>query len=321
MSFGAEIRAVIDPPDIQRPPVVGFLGLGSMGRPMARQIIKAFPTVVFDIVPEACHELAGETTIAASLADLASRSDVIVGCLPTPQAYRDCFLDPDGLPAEGRYRTYVHVGTTGSPVVTEIAQSFAARGIAVLDAPMTGGPVRAASGSLTTMVSGPVAVFERFSSMIASYSSKTVYLGERIGAAQTMKMVNNLAAIGNLVLAGEALALGTKAGLDPDQILEVLNSGTGQNFATTTTIPKYVLNGSFNYGGTLASAMKDYVAIIDEAQARGVPIVLGSALEGIIVQAIKENGASGDWTRMVQTIERAADTEIRTRTRSDMPSS
>jgi len=174
----------------------------------------------------------GRAGIAATPAELADNADVVFACLTTADSYREVLLGPDGVIRGGRAKTYVHVGTNEVAVLQELAAALAGRGIATLDAPMTGGVPRAINGTLTVMASGPRDVFERTEPFFKLYANKIVYLSDRVGAAQVMKFVNNILSASNLALACEAMVLGRKSGLDPAAMLEVLNNGSGQNTAT-----------------------------------------------------------------------------------------
>jgi 3-hydroxyisobutyrate dehydrogenase-like beta-hydroxyacid dehydrogenase len=286
---------------------IGFIGLGAIGRPMAEHIAAAgLPIIVFDIRPEALAPFRGKVEVADSPADAADRADVILACLPSLASHRAALLGPDGAINGARCRTYIHTGTTGSPLLLELAEAFAARGVETLDAPMTGGTPRARAGTLTVMASGPRSAFAAAEPFLRCYSGTIVYLGERLGAAQAMKLINNMLSAANLAVASEALVLGTKAGLDPEQMIEVLNAGTGQNSATLTKIPDHVLTRGFDYGGGMYITEKDLAAFAAEADALGVPTPLGNAVRTLYRQAAAQGAASDDITTVIRYFERAA---------------
>ncbi len=157
-------------------------------------------------------------------------------------------------------RVYVHVGTTGSVLVQELAEQLAASGVDTVDAPMTGGTPRARAGTLTVMASGPRPAFDYVTPLLETYSTKIVYLGAKPGIAQTMKLINNMVSAANLAVAAEAMVMGAKAGLDPELMLAVMNSGTAQNSALLSKIPDHVLTRRFDYGSGIYVTEKDLTA-------------------------------------------------------------
>jgi 3-hydroxyisobutyrate dehydrogenase-like beta-hydroxyacid dehydrogenase len=163
------------------------------------------------------------------------------------------------------------------------------------------------------MASGPRVAFDQAASAIEHYAKKIVYLGDRVGAAQVMKFVNNVLSASNLALACEAMVLGRKAGLDPNAMLEVLNSGTGQNTATLTKIPAQVLTRKFNHGGGLGLMIKDLEAFSNEARRNSVPIPLAEAVIASFRQAAAEEGEREDLTTIIRPMERAAGVTVERR--------
>ena len=163
---------------------------------------------------------------------------------------------------------------------------------------------RARAGTLTVMASGPKPAFDAVEPFLKAYASTIVYLGDRLGAAQVMKLINNMLSAANLAIASEAMVLGAKAGLDPEQMIAVLNAGTGQNSATLTKIPDHVLTRGFDYGGAMYITDKDLGAFAEEAAAFDVPIPLGDAVRRVYHDAAEAK--TDDITTVVRYFERAA---------------
>jgi 3-hydroxyisobutyrate dehydrogenase-like beta-hydroxyacid dehydrogenase len=237
---------------------------------------------------------------------VADKADFIFACLTTPDSYRDVLLGPQGIIRGGRVKTYVHLGTNEVAVLKELAAALGRRGIATLDAPMTGGVTGAISGTLTVMASGPREVFDRTEPYLKHYASKIFYLSEQVGAAQIMKFINNTLSASNLAVACEALVLGRKAGLDPAAMVDVLNNGTGQNSATLTKIPAQVLTREFNQGVTIGAMIYIVEAFCSEARLHNVPIPLAEAVIAALRTAAAEQGDKADLTTIVRPMERAA---------------
>jgi 3-hydroxyisobutyrate dehydrogenase-like beta-hydroxyacid dehydrogenase len=290
---------------------VGFIGLGAIGRPIAEHVAAHTDAVVYDIREEALAPFRGHATIAMSPADVAARSDVVIGCLSSLQAYRSAIMESQGI-FGGRAKIYLHIGTTGSDLAHELEAALATHGIVMVDAPITGGVPRAKDGTLTTMVSGPRAAVDQVMPVLRSYSSNVVNVGEKVGAAQTMKVINNMLSAANLAIAAEGLVMGVKAGLDPETMLQVINAGTGQNSATLTKLPNHILTGAFDYGGSMAITIKDLSAFMHEAQALSFDTPLGA----IVQQAYKtaDRGVpTQDMTEVVQPMEQRAGVKVRGR--------
>src|SRR3984957_2932924 len=159
--------------------IVGFIGLGSIGKPIAERIIAGgFKVVVTDIREEARAPFEGRAVIARSAAEGAAQAGIVIGFLPSLDAYLSIASGPDGIQNSNRARIYVHIGTTGPATVRQIQELLEAKGVVTLDAPMSGGIARAAEGLLVTMVSGPRSALDRAEAVLKCYSKTVVYLGE-----------------------------------------------------------------------------------------------------------------------------------------------
>jgi 2-hydroxy-3-oxopropionate reductase len=290
-----------------KPVTVGFIGLGAIGSPIANRIIAGgMKVVVTDIRDEARALFGGRAIVARTAAEVAAQSDIVIGCLPSLDAYINIASGPDGIQNSNRARIYVHIGTTGPANVRQVQALLEAKGVVTLDAPMSGGIARAAEGLLVTMVSGPRSALDQAEAVLKCYSNKVVYLGERPGAAQAMKLINNMLSAANLAVACEAMLLGAKEGLDPEKMLEVLNAGTGQNSATSSKIPKHVLPRSFDYGGAMHITIKDLKAYIEEAQSQSIPTPIGAKVREIYMDASAHGAEHGDMTEVMRRMEEVA---------------
>lgn len=284
-------------------PIVGFMGVGQIGRPMADRVLQQFESIIYDNSEEALRPFTGRATIAKTSQELIAGSEIIVACLPTVQAYLDTVLAAKHLGKTTPLRTFVVVGTTGSALINEIVSMLNGTGIDVVDAPVTGGPHSAEMGALTTMASGSAEALASAQPIIDCYSRQTIQFGTKPGAAQTMKLVNNLLSVANLVLASEAMTLGLKAGLDPEKMLEVLNAGTGQNYATNSIFPRCVFTRSFDYGGHLQMGAKDYECLMEESERQGLTISAAMAVQDILMNTIARHGPTADFSTIVKYFE------------------
>lgn len=291
----------------KRRSVVGFIGLGAIGGPMAERLVQAGEdVVVYNRTIGKTARFRGRAKIAASPAEMADAADIVFVCVTTADAYRDVVLGPLGVVRGNRAKIYVHVGTNEASFVEGLAAELHGRGIVTLDAPVTGGVESAAKGMLTVMASGPREAFDRVEPFLRHYAKKIMFLGEQIGAAQVMKLVNNVISAGNLAVACEALVLGGKAGLDPAAMLEIINSGSGQSYATLTKIPAHILTRKFGYGAALNLSVMNLEALTAEAKLHDVPVPLAEAIIATLRTAAAEEGAAADVTRIIRPMERSA---------------
>jgi 2-hydroxy-3-oxopropionate reductase len=288
-------------------PVIGFLGLGAIGAPMAWRLIQAgHKVVIYNRTAAKTVPFKGRAQIAATPAEVAEKADHVFGCVTTAESCREILFGDQGIVRGGRVKTYVHVGTNDASLLEELAVTLCSHGIATLDAPMTGGVARAVNGTLTVMASGAHDVFVRIEPFLKAYSNKIVYLSDRVGAAQLMKLVNNVLSASNLALACEAMVVGRKAGLDPNAMLEIINNGSGQNSATLTKIPAQILTRKFAHGGAIGLMVKDLEAFSGEADQRGVSIPLTEVVIESFKTATAVEGEKEDLTVVVRPMERAS---------------
>ncbi len=291
---------------------IGYIGLGAMGRPMAINLIEAgHDLVVCDTDENRAAVLAQRgAEVAASPRETADKSDYVLACLPSLAAAEDVALGVDGADKGNRAKAFINMGTTGSAYSRAVAEKMKAAGKVFLDAPISGGPPGAEAGTLGIMCSGDKETFEALKSSLEVLSGKLVYLNENPGAAQTMKLVNNIISFGNLSVALEAMTLGAKAGLDPEQMLEVINASSGRNSATDTKIPNHVLSRTFDYGGALYIIEKDLELWRREAEAYETPMWLGTNIRTLFLQCMAEVGRDQDLTALTTTLEKMAGVQI-----------
>jgi 2-hydroxy-3-oxopropionate reductase len=290
---------------------VGFIGVGAIGAPMLRRIVDAgFSAATYDINPKSLGAFAGRATLARSAAEVASVAEVVIVCLPSLESHRDAILGEAGLIHGSAVKVCAITGTTGPSLIREVEAALRGRGIAVVDAPMTGGRLRAADGTLTVMVSGDSAAIRRVEPYLKCYGNRIVMFGEKPGTAQTMKLLNNIMSAANFTMAAEAFVFGAKAGLDPERMLEVINNGTGKNDSTLTIIPNNILTRTFDFGSQVSIVIKDMTQAIVEAEQLGVPVHLTRAIRDLFEQTLQEFGGTADQTGLVQFLERMAKTEI-----------
>ena len=292
---------------------IGYIGLGAMGRPMAVNITEAgHDVVVFDLNENQTKILAQRgASVARSPKEVADEADYVLTCLPSIAAAEAVALENDGVIAGSRAKAFVNMGTTGSAFARSTAEAMNAVGKAYLDAPISGGPPGAEAGTLGVMCSGDRSTFEALKdNALEAISAKLVYLGEKPGAAQVMKLVNNIIFFGNIAVAMEALTLGAKAGLSAEQMLEVINASSGRNTATEWLIPNHVLNRAFDFGGANYIIAKDLDLWRQEVEAFETPMQLGVNMRTLYLQSMWKEGMDADITTLLKTLEEIGNTKL-----------
>lgn len=293
---------------------IGFIGLGKMGFPMCRRLIEAGHTlIVFDINREAMERLVKLGAQAAkSPAEVANRAETVLASLPSLDVGRKVATGEDGIIRGNRVRRYVDLSTTGSRMAVEVHDVLKDRGIVQIDSPVSGGVGGAEKGTLAVMVSGPREEVEAVRPAL-EVIGRVFVVGEKPGLAQSMKLANNFLSATAMAASSEAIAMGVKAGLDAGVMVEVINSGSGCNTATTQKFPQSILPGKFNYGFGMGLMVKDVRLFLAEAEQLGIPTEVAQAVGRLWEAAIKEHGAETDFTRIAQTVEKKAGVEMRAR--------
>ncbi len=234
---------------------LGFLGLGQMGAAIAERLAQAGARLhVFDPDPVALAPFVLNGAVDhASARAVADAATIVFACLPGAAISRAVAAEV----AQGTaLRVYVEMSTIGSRTMRDLAEQLQARGIALIDCPISGGPKGARAGTLSVIAAGPAAALAQVRPWLDRIGKSVFVMGDTPGQAQLMKLVNNLLSAANLAAAFEALVLGAKGGLDPDLMVQVINASTGRNSATLDKVPRAVLPGTFDYGAKLATMVQ-----------------------------------------------------------------
>jgi 3-hydroxyisobutyrate dehydrogenase len=241
-------------------PTIGFVGVGSMGWPMAALLHKAgYPLQIVDASADRAKEFVKEFggTVAASNRELAAASDIIITILPTSAIVQAVLEGPNGVLAGLRKDAVVVEMSSGVPTITRaLAEQVAAAGAHMVDAPVSGGVPRAKTGELAIMFGGSEALLERVRPALSCMGTSITRTGD-VGSAHAMKALNNLVSAGGFLIGVEALMIGKRFGLDPAAMVDVLNSSTGMNNSTQKKFKQFVLSGKYNAGFGLDLMVKD----------------------------------------------------------------
>jgi len=290
---------------------VGFAGVGRMGTPMVRRLLDAgYEVSVFDVNEDAVASLekAG-SRVAATPAALMGMADMVLMSLPTPEIVQAVALGEEGLVKGKGARIVVDLSTTGPRVMRIVAAGLQAAGITPVDCPVSGGVGGAEKGTLAIMVACASAVLPEVLPVL-EVLGKPTHIGEEPWMGQMLKVINNIISVTSLAIASEALVLGTKAGLDPKVMMDVINAGTGRTNATTDKIPKFVLTRSFDFGFAIGLSAKDLRLCLEESDAYGVPMVVGSAVRQLVNITKGRLGPDADLTEIIRPIEEWAGVEV-----------
>jgi 3-hydroxyisobutyrate dehydrogenase-like beta-hydroxyacid dehydrogenase len=292
--------------------LLGFVGVGRMGRPMALRLLDAgYPLCVCDTSTDALKPLVARgAKPAASPADVASAAEVVLMSLPTPNIVQSVVLGESGLARGTIVKTVIDLSTTGPSVAAIVAKGLAERKIVAVDSPVSGGVSGAEKGTLAVMVSCPRSTFDTVEPILKNFG-RPFFVGEKPGLAQIAKLANNLLAAAALVVSSEALAMGVKAGLNPRVLIDIINAGSGRNSATQDKFPRSILPGTFDFGFATGLSYKDVRLCVDEAEALGVPMVVGAAVRQMLAVTNAKFGPESDFTSIAKVIEEWAGVEIR----------
>ncbi|MGC2415483.1 MAG: NAD(P)-dependent oxidoreductase [Stellaceae bacterium] len=291
---------------------VGYLGVGNMGQPMAEKLLDGgHSLVVFDINERAMEPLLlRQARRAASPKDVGDQCETVIVSLPTLAAFRAAVLGPDGLAAGRKLKVLLNTCTVGVAFLHEVEAALAPNGVTIVDCPISGGPAGAWAGTLSVMVSGDPAAVEKVRPLISLWGETLTIAGDKPGAAQILKLTNNILFAVSLAATSEAFVMGAKGGLDPEVMVNAINAGSGRNGATLTVMPNAVLDRSFGYGAAMHILMKDIDLAIAQGEELGVPMWVCQAARLLYKHAMFEGAANDDLSTLVRHVERGAGFEM-----------
>jgi len=313
------------PMDRQREMRVGLVGLGNMGARMAQRLIEAgFDLAVCDTRDEVLDQFEKLGARGFRLpAELASESDIVLTVLPDANVVQKVVLGQpsasggvsgggliDGL----RSNSVVVDMTSSLPDVTRaISRQLTERGVAMLDAPVTGGVSGAQAGTLTIMVGGDMTVLERVREPLEVLARVIVHVGP-IGSGHTAKALNNLITATTLTVTAEAMALGVRMGLDPERLLEVINQGSARSASSEVKFPQQILSGRYDRGFTMALMAKDLGIALGMGQQAGLSMPVSSSVNELWKMGVSAGMGDRDHTAIAQLIEQTAGVSLRSDT-------
>ncbi len=293
---------------------VGFIGLGIMGRPMAKNLLKAgFSLIVYDVIKEPVEDLVRSGASSAdSSREVAERAEVIIIMVPDSPQVKEVVHGKNGL-IEGVKRGSVVIDMSSiNPLVSqEIAKELRRKGAEMLDAPVSGGEPGAVQGTLAIMVGGDASVFNESLPVLKAMGKTIVHVGA-IGSGGFTKLVNQIIVALNIAAVGEALTLGVKAGLDPQTIHQAIRGGLAGSTVLDAKAPM-IISRNFKPGFKIKLHHKDLNNALSSAKDLGVPLPLSSLVQQILVSLINEGRGEEDHSAIATFFEKMAQVEIKSR--------
>lgn len=290
---------------------IGFVGIGTMGTPMASNLAQSgFKLIVYDINRESTKKLAAthKIEVADSLAALGAQAGIVITMLPDGKIVRQVLCGDhdsftDCVAAGLKPGSLALDMSSSSPVGTrELGKVLAKRGIELIDAPVSGGLRRAVDGSLAIMAGGDAAAFERCKPILGKMGKQIFHAGPS-GAGHAAKALNNYVSVAGLLAASEAVIAGTRFGLKPEAIVDILNASSGMNNSTQNKFKQFILSGTYAAGFTMGLTAKDLRTALEVTAATNTPDALARHCVDIWNDAERKLGASADHTEIFRYIE------------------
>ncbi len=290
---------------------VGFIGLGHMGGPMCRNIIKGgHQVVVHDLVADAvqrCVDLGA--TAGGSIANTVSEVEVVMTSLPMPKDVEAVALGPGGIGENARPGTiYIDLSTNSPAMMRKIAAELAKKDIITLDGPVSGGVVGAEKATIAIMVGGDRAAFDTCMPVFESFGANIIHTG-KLGNGCIAKLVNNMVAFTNMTAAAEGLMLGTAAGIDPDVLDQVVRNSSGNSMGYRG-VAKSALERDFAPAFTVDLAYKDLRLALELADELDMPLLLGPQVHNVMRMARGKDQGGENVTAVLKVYEDIMDQQV-----------
>ena len=291
---------------------LGFIGIGNLGMHLAGSLLRSgYALTIFDLNKAAAKTLlAAGARWADSPAEVGKASDTVFTCLPSSKAVSAVVSAANGvlagLAAGG---TWIDMSTNDREETIRLAALAAAKGVAALEAPVTGGVHKAAAGDITVLVGGDQKVYEAHLPMLQAMGGEIIHMGP-LGSAAVIKVITNMLAFINLVAVGEALMLAKRGGLDLAQSFHAIKASSGNSFVHETE-GQLVLNGSYNINFTMDLACKDLGFATQLGRNFGVPLEVAGLVEQTFIRARSQYGGGAWSSQVVKLLEDAMSTDLR----------
>lgn len=292
---------------------IGYIGLGRMGLPMAERLIAAGHSLtVYNRSQGAVQKLVAKGAQAgASPRDVAQQVEVLFTCLLTPAQCEQIFLGDDGAIYGARAgQVFIDMATIDPMTTRRIAAALAAKGVELIDAPISGGPKGAADGTLSIMAGGDMAAFDKVRPLFETLGRKIFHMGPA-GCGVSAKICNQILTGTTHALVAEAMVLGTKLGLDPQRLFEVLKVSSGQSNSLERAVPNYILPRNFEAAYSVEGIIKDLESAIQAAKSCGVRLLLPTIAQQMYQEARGLGHGDKDVSAVVLPMEAIAGVEVK----------
>lgn len=291
---------------------IGFIGLGIMGKPMSKNLLKAgHELVVCDVVKAAVDEVtAAGAEAAATPKDVAKQVEIVITMLPNSPHVKQVVLGENGIIEGAKPGSVVIDMSSIAPLVSrEVAGQLAKKGIEMLDAPVSGGEPKAIDGTLSVMVGGKKEIFDKYYSIMKSMAGSVVLTGA-IGAGNVTKLANQIIVAINIAAMSEALVLASKAGVEPELVFKAIRGGLAGSTVLDAKAP-LVMDRKFDPGFRINLHIKDLNNVLETSHEVGVPLPLTAAVMEMM-QALKVDGmGNNDHCSLVRYYEKLAKVEVK----------
>ena len=292
---------------------IGYIGLGRMGLPMAERLIAAGHSLtVYNRSQGAVQKLVAKGAQAgASPRDVAQQVEVLFTCLLTPAQCEQIFLgDAGAIHGARKGQIFIDMATIDPMTTRRIAAALSAKGVELIDAPISGGPKGAAEGTLSIMTGGDTAAFERVRPLFETLGRKIFHMGPA-GCGVSAKICNQILTGTTHALVAEAMVLGTKLGLDPQRLFEVLKVSSGQSNSLERAVPNYILPRNFEAAYSVEGIIKDLESAIQAAKSCGVRLLLPTIAQQMYQEARGLGHGDKDVSAVVLPMEAIAGVEVK----------
>ncbi len=296
---------------------IGFIGLGIMGKPMARNLLKAgYQLVVYDINSSVIKELVMDgAKEGKSSSDVASQSEVIITMLPNSPDVKEVVLGENGvIKGINPGSVLIDMSSIAPSVSRELAEKILQKNVIMLDAPVSGGEPKAIEGTLAVMVGGTEETFNKVKDILNAMGSSVKLDGE-IGSGNITKLANQIIVALNIAAISEAMVLATKAGVDPEKVYQAIRGGLAGSAALDAKMPM-ILNGNFKPGFRIELHIKDLINALNTAKELSVPDTLTSKVLEMLQELKADGKAKDDHGGIIQFYEKAAKVEVRKKSKS-----
>ena len=291
---------------------IGFIGLGIMGKPMVKNLLKAgYEVIAYDIVLENVKEVADAGALgASSIGEVVKDCKHIITMLPNGPQVKEVVLGSGGVLEYATSGTIIADMSSIAPGVSqEIEEKCKAKGVILLDAPVSGGEPKAIDGTLSVMVGGDEEAFNEVKDILSAMAASVVLCGG-IGAGNVTKLANQIIVAVNIAAVSEAFTLSTKAGVDPEKVFDAIKGGLAGSTVMNAKIPM-ILEGNFNPGFKIDLHIKDLANALDTGHEVGSPLPLTAAMMEVMQNLRADGCGQNDHSALAKYYEKLSGTEIR----------